>query len=132
MRLTIGRLAERAGVHRETIRYYEREGLVPQPGRTPGGHRIYGEPDVERLQFIRRARELGFTLSEVRQLIDLSGEQQQCREVRQVAELHLDEVRQKIRDLKSLETALRDLTRRCRNTPDSKCPIVEALRFGRS
>lgn len=134
-RLAIGELSERTGVNIETARYYEKIGLVPSPARTEGGHRAYEDAHVGRLTFIRRARELGFTLDEVRGLLKLvDGEHsRRCADVRAVTLGHLDEVRGKVRDLKRLERTLSGIVARCEGGTVPECPIVEALfeRVGR-
>ena len=128
-RLAIGELSGRTGVNIETVRYYEKIGLVPPPARTEGGHRAYEDAHVARLTFVRRARELGFTLDEVRSLLKLvDGEHsRRCADVRAVTVEHLDDVRQKIRDLKRLERTLSGIVARCEGGTLPECPIVEAL-----
>ena len=127
--LTIGRLARQSGVNLETIRYYERIGLMPEPGRTEGGHRLYEEPHRRRLTFIRRARELGFTIEAIRALLDLAEPRRRsCDEVRGIAAAHLDDVRAKIADLARLEAILADTVGRCEggaSTPS--CPVLDLL-----
>ncbi len=127
--LTIGRLARASGVNLETIRYYERLGLMPEPPRTEGGHRLYAEPHRRRLTFIRRARELGFTLEQVRELLRLSDEAgQPCGQVVQIASAHLEDVRRKMADLARLEAILAGAVDRCAHTaagPD--CAVLEML-----
>lgn len=130
MSIPIGQLSRSTGVNIETIRYYEREGLVPEPARSPGGHRQYTREAVERLRFVRRARELGFSLDEIRQLISFSDGSQRCEDIRQLAEAHLRDVHQKIRDLRRLQLSLRALTDQCRSTPADVCPIFDRLTFG--
>src|SRR5919108_5602416 len=111
---TIGALSERTGVNIETIRYYERIGLLPTPPRSAGRHRLYDEPHRQRLVFIRRARELGFSLDEVRALLGLSGGHDlTCREVNALTLHHIGSIRDKIRDLRRLERTLSDLADRC-------------------
>lgn len=127
-RLTIGALAERSGVNIETIRYYERIGLLPAPPRSAGRHRLYEEPHCRRLAFIRRARELGFSLPDVRLLLGLGAEHDlTCGEVRALTEHHIAAIRDKVRDLKRLERILSDLAARCRSGEVPACPILEAL-----
>lgn len=128
-RLAIGALSGRTGVNIETARYYEKIGLVPPPARTEGGHRAYEEAHVARLTFIRRARELGFTLDEVRSLLRLvdGGHAHTCSDVQAVAVAHLEDVRKKIRDLKRLERTLGGIVSRCEGGTVPECPIVEAL-----
>ena len=129
-RLTIGRLSERTGCHLETIRYYEKIGLLRPPGRTAGGHRVYGAEAVKRLAFVRRARELGFTLEQVRTLLRLvDGGHYTCAQVRTIALVHLDEVHRKAADLRSIEHALADMAARCVGGRVPRCAVIDAL-FG--
>jgi MerR family mercuric resistance operon transcriptional regulator len=124
----IGALSERTGVNIETIRYYERIGLLPAPPRSAGRHRLYDEQHHQRLVFIRRARELGFSLDEVRALLGLSGGHGlTCREVNALTRHHVGSIREKIRDLKRLERTLSDLAARCEGQEVPECPILEAL-----
>ncbi len=126
--MKIGRLSERTGVKVETIRYYERIGLLAAPPRTPGGYRDYDDAARRRLRFIRRARELGFTLDEVRTLLALAdGEAGPCAVVEAMTRRHLADVRTKIADLGRLEATLDDLARRCATESDLRCPMIEAL-----
>src|SRR5712691_3626720 len=105
--LTIGKLSQLTGVNIETIRYYERIMVLPAPSRTESGHRVYGAMERRILGFVRRSRELGFSLDEVRALLRLGGpEKASCREVRDVAAHHLEDVRSKLRDLQTLERVL--------------------------
>lgn len=124
----IGRLARDAGVNLETIRYYERVGLMPEPDRTPGGHRSYSIEHRNRLTFIRRARELGFSLDDIRVLIGLSTPSARtCAEVEAIALAHLTEIRAKIADLVRLEAVLDDAVGRCANGTAASCPVIEVL-----
>jgi len=124
----IGSLAQRTGANVETIRYYERVGLLPAPARSAGGYRLYGIAHVKRLMFIRRARALGFSIDEVRTLLKLADERKRpCAEVRVVAEGHLEDVRTKIADLKAMERVLKDTVSRCAKGTGSHCPVIEAL-----
>lgn len=118
-----------SGVHLETIRYYERIGLIPAPGRTEGGHRAYDAPALRRLTFVRRARELGFSIEEIRALLGLAEPgHRACQEVRVVAETHLNDVRAKIADLARLATILADTVGRCtEDGPAPLCPVLELL-----
>ena len=126
--IPIGDVSQRTGCHIETIRYYERIGLVPPPERD-GRYRRYGTRDVKRLLFVRRARELGFTLDEVRALLGLAGGgHASCAEVRNLAASHLKDVRTRIADLKRMERALADSVRACDAGLDPGCPLIEALR----
>ena len=126
--ITIGKVADRTGCNIETIRYYEKEGLLPEPPRSSGGHRLYSQSLVERLVFIRRARELGFSILEIKQLHSIvDGEVVSCERVKSIADDHLEDINQKIIDLKRMQTILSELSHQCsgRDVPD--CPIISAL-----
>lgn len=127
--LTIGRLAALSGVNLETVRYYERIGLMPAPGRTEGGHRLYDEPHRRRLSFIRRGRELGFGIDEIRALLALAEPQRRsCDEVRAVASAHLLDVQAKIADLNRLEALLAGTVYRCDSGAAApSCPVLDLL-----
>jgi MerR family mercuric resistance operon transcriptional regulator len=126
--IQIGELSRRTGCNIETIRYYERIGLLPAPARSAARYRVYGTGDVRRLTFIRRARELGFTLDAVRALLGLSGDgSAACPEVRELAANHLAEVRAKIADLQAMEHVLANAVRRCAAGELPGCPIIDAL-----
>ncbi|TAL31260.1 MAG: MerR family transcriptional regulator [Phenylobacterium sp.] len=126
--LTRGRLAADAGVNLETVRYYERVGLMPEPDRTSGGHRDYRPEHRQRLVFIRRARELGFSLDDIRALIALSEPgRRTCAEVEPIAAAHLFAVRAKIEDLRRLEMVLDDAVGRCAGGTAPSCPVIEVL-----
>jgi len=128
VRLTIGTLSERAGCHIETIRYYERIGLMPRPARSEGGHRLYGEEQVKRLGFIRRSRELGFTLDQVRTLLRLvDGRRYTCAQVKRVTVEHLDEIHRKVEDLRKIERVLKDMATQCDGGAVPQCPVIDAL-----
>ncbi len=127
-RLQIGELARRTGCNIETIRYYEKVGMLALPMRTEGGFRLYGADDVRRLSFIRRSRELGFPLEEVRAMLRLSDKQgQPCAEIRDVAVAHLADVRSKIADLRAMEAGLEILISRCAEGEPSGCQLIETL-----
>jgi MerR family mercuric resistance operon transcriptional regulator len=127
-RLQIGELARRAGCNIDTIRYYEKIGVLASPMRTEGGFRVYSADDVRRLSFIRRARELGFPLEEVRAMLRLSDERAHpCAEVQRIAIGHLAEVRSKIADLRAMEAALEILIAKCEQGMSAACPLVETL-----
>jgi MerR family mercuric resistance operon transcriptional regulator len=127
-RLAIGRLAKQTGTNVETIRYYERIGLWRPPARTTGGYRVYGTPHLKRLNFIRRARALGFSIGELRTLLRLAKESRRpCTEVRVVAEAHMADVQAKIADLKAMERVLRETVARCARGTGSHCPLIDAL-----
>ena len=127
-RIAIGALSKHTGTNIETIRYYERVGLMPTPVRSPGGYRLYAADHLKRLNFIRRARTLGFSLGEVRTLLRLADERRRpCAEVRLVAEAHLKDVRAKIADLRRMERVLKTTVARCAKGRRSDCPMIEAL-----
>lgn len=124
----IGSLSKETGVKIETIRYYEREGLIPSPPRTSGGHRSYDERHLKRLTFIRRSRELGFTLEEIRGLLVLvDGGSYTCNEIKDITLNHADMVRSKIADLRRLERTLVRIASQCRGGTTPECPIIEGL-----
>jgi MerR family mercuric resistance operon transcriptional regulator len=125
--LSIGDLSQRTAVGIETIRYYEKVRLLPTPPRTEGGHRIYSNEHLKRLMFIRRSRELGFSMGEIRDLLGLVDGGYTCGQVKTATLQHLKDVRLKIRDLRRIERTLANTATRCRggNAPD--CPIVEVL-----
>ena len=125
--VAIGELSRRAGVNIETIRYYERIGLLAKPARSNGGYRLYGPADVQRLTFIRRSRELGFSLDEIRTLLDLARGEKSCEQVRAITLHHAAEVRRKIADLRRLERALAAMAALCESAPPDRCPIIDAL-----
>lgn len=126
--LTIGKLAFAAGVNLETVRYYERIGLMPKPARTNSGHRAYEEAHVRRLAFIRRARELGFGIDDIRALLALAEPARgSCAEVRGIAQAHLDEVPAKLADLAKLERILAETIARCSGDPAPPCPVLDML-----
>lgn len=125
--IPIGELSRRTGCNIETIRYYERIGLLPAPPRR-GRYRSYGPEDVGRLGFVRRARELGFTLDEVRALLGLAARgQASCADARGLAAAHLEDVRTRIADLKRMERVLADTVRACDAGDDTCCPLISAL-----
>ncbi len=124
----ISKLAELTGSNIETIRYYERIGVMPKPGRTSGGHRFYTPDQIKRLRFIRRTRELGFTLDEVRNLLRLVDENSYtCDDIRDIVSAHLTKMRGKIKDLRRLEKSLREMVATCDRGAVPECPILEVL-----
>ena len=126
--LSSGALARQAGVNVETIRYYEKIELMPEPLRMGNGYRVYDEADLKRLSFIRRCRELGFSLDEVRGLLGLvDGGDYTCAEVRDLSIVRLGDVRQKIRDLRKMERTLKDMVSQCKGGLVPECPIVDRL-----
>ena len=126
--LLIGDIARLSGVRIETIRYYERIGVVPKPGRPTGGQRLYSSDQLNRLVFIRRSRESEFSLTEVRTLLDLiDGDAMTCEEVHGITMEHLSNVRRKLADLRRLERALKELAGQCPKGKVPDCPIVDTL-----
>ncbi|MGH6813676.1 MAG: MerR family transcriptional regulator [Methylocella sp.] len=126
--LTIAKLAGASGVKLETVRYYERIALMPKPSRTASNYRSYGPEHVEQLSFIRRAREVGFSIGEIKELLAL-GEpgQAPCAEVQKLATVHLGEVRAKIAALRTLEAILAGALERCLAGSAPACPVLDML-----
>lgn len=127
--LTIGQLAKKARVNIETVRYYERRGLIPEPPRSEAGYRKYPQSDVARILFIKRAKELGFSLKEIGELLFLRIDPDTtCGDIVIKAELKITEIEKKIQTLQRMAKALSDLMKSCNGTgPTSDCPILEAL-----
>jgi Cu(I)-responsive transcriptional regulator len=128
-RISIGVLAKETGTKVVTVRYYEQIGLLPVPSRTAGNYRIYSNEHMRRLRFIRRCRDLGFTLDHIRDLLRLSSQKDaECAEVDRITAQHLIEIEQKISDLKRLAKELRRLNNRCQGSGIiADCRIIEAL-----
>ena len=128
-RLTIGHLAQLGGVNLETIRYYERRGLIPKPGRTAAGYRQFPPDAARRLRFIKRAQELGFSLDEVRELLALGADPRQNRaSIRARANVKIDDINRKIAALTAMKETLHELVNRCEHCgPSADCPIVASL-----
>lgn len=127
----IGALSAETGVNVETIRYYEKIGLMPAPPRNEGRQRIYDASHLKRLSFIRRGRELGFSLDQVRELLGLErGHDLSCAEVKTMTDGHVAEIRRKVRDLKKLERVLAQLSAQCAANAIPDCPILDALSKG--
>lgn len=122
----IGTAARLSGVSIETIRYYEREGIVPKPMRAGNGRRLYDDEAIARLRFVRRCRDLGFPLGDVTALLEMAGREQGCADVRRLGEQQLKAVRAKIADLIRLESALKQLIEPCA-TPQAPCPAIQSL-----
>ena len=127
--LTIGQSARQAGVHIETIRYYERRGLLPEPPRTESGYRLYGADSVARLRFIKQAQALGFTLEEIGELLALRVDAEtSCDQVRHRAERKAADVAEKIRSLQAIQAALMELIAACtQGGPEGECPFLTSL-----
>lgn len=124
----IGEASRRSGVSIETIRYYEREGIVPKPVRSANGRRVYSNPEVDRLRFIKRCRDLGFGTGEAAVLLSLSeATDARCSEVRDIGTAHLASVQRKISDLQRLDAALQELIANC-DRGHSSCPLLEKLK----
>lgn len=128
--MTRSEVADKADVNPETLRYYEREELIPKPRRSDGGFRLYDDSYVDRLRFIQRAQDLGFTLAEIKELLDLRVDADAtCRDVKAQAEEKIGEVETKIQDLKRIRDALSTLAEACngKGGPASECPILDAM-----
>ncbi|MBN9079730.1 MAG: MerR family transcriptional regulator [Rhizobiales bacterium 65-79] len=125
-------LARRTGSNLETVRYYEKVGLLPEPPRTAAGYRAYDSTHERRLRFVLRARELGFSLDEIRGLLRLADERDRpCADARDVAAVHLADIRAKITDLKRMERVLKDVVAQCGDGTLPECPLIETL-FGKA
>jgi len=126
---TIGELAKRTGVKIVTIRYYEQIGILPVPARSSGNYRVYSHEHMKILHFIRRCRELGFALEQVRQMLRLSSEgAPSCNEICSIAARHLEDIEEKVRDLKRLAAELRRINSSCTgNARTAECRMIEAL-----
>ncbi len=128
--LTIGSVAQQAGVNIETLRYYERKGVVPKPPRTSSNYRLYSEDTVRRVRFVKRAQELGFSLREIKELLALRATRgAKCQDVRRQALHKIEEIDEKMRTLEAMKGVLRKLVKECASTraPVSACPILESL-----
>lgn len=127
--LRIGQLAEAAGVAVETVRFYEQQGLLPKPKRSTGGYRLYPDSMLERLRFIRRAKELGFSLQEIKNLLRLQDHGGSHAKVKKISSAKLAEIDEKIRDLQSIRDVLSHLVKQCDGSSASlkSCPIIQSL-----
>lgn len=130
--MTISEVAEASGVGVETVRFYERKRLIEQPQRPPAGYRRYEEATARRIRFIRQAQELGFTLSEIRQLLELRLDpRRSCADVKSEAETKITDIDAKIASLEVMRKALVEITRSCSGEgPTSACPILDAIEAG--
>jgi len=129
-KFSIGQMAKKVNCKVETVHYYEKSSLMPEPPRTEGGHRIYALADVKRLHFIRRCRELGFRIEQIRELLKFIDEPgHYCGEVKAMAMLQAREVQQKIEDLQRLQKALNTMVGQCKGSAYTidNCPIIDAL-----
>ena len=127
--MTIGQLALAAGLNVETVRYYQRRGLLPEPARPPGEVRRYGEADVKRLRFIRSAQAAGFTLNEIKELIDLDASDDRAR-ARELAQARVAAIDAKIEQLREARDALAGLATACAKKRGGPCPILTAFEPG--
>jgi Cu(I)-responsive transcriptional regulator len=126
--MKIGELSRATGTNIETIRYYERIGLLPAPDRTAANYRSYGDPHRARLTFVRHSRDLGFTIEEIRSLLDLSDDPtRDCSEADRIASRHLEQVEEKIAQLTLLREELTRIVGRCRGGVAADCRVIEAL-----
>ena len=126
--LPIGKLANRTGVNIETIRFYEKQGILPQPIRSDSGRRMYDFEDVKRLNFIHRCRGLGFSLKEILSLLSLvDGGDYTCKQVHEITATHVDDVKQKILALQQMESVLDDMIEHCSKGDVPECPILDSL-----
>jgi MerR family mercuric resistance operon transcriptional regulator len=123
----IGAASAKTGVHIETIRYYERIGLVPRAVRSANGRRRYDDRAIARLMFIRRARDLGFPLNDIRALLSLSDKSVACEEAHALTMRHRNSVRAKIRELRRLDRVLTLSAANCQKSGTTPCPIIDAL-----
>ena len=125
--MTVSQLASRAGVNPQTIRYYEREGLLEEPHRTQSGYRNYDESALRRLQFVAEAKEIGFTLKQIRQLLGLdAGASQSCHCVQEMVTERLDELEARLAAMRRMKRHLQQLLKLCREQPpDSPCPVLK-------
>jgi MerR family mercuric resistance operon transcriptional regulator len=125
---SIGELSKQSDVNIETIRYYEKIGVMPAPGRSAGGYRIYGADHLKRLSFVRRSRQLGFSLDEIRGLLRLvDGHAYTCAEVQALTLNHLAEIRRKITDLKRLKRVMEEMAAQCSGERTPECAVIDAL-----
>lgn len=126
--LTRGQLGRRTGCNPETIRYYEKIGLLANPERSSGGHRQYDEDAVTRLTFVQRSRELGFSLEQIREMLMLADrDNDSCEQVKAITLSHAKDIRQRIADLRAMERVLTELAGRCDTGEVPECPIVQSL-----
>ncbi len=125
---TRGVLAEKTGCNLETVRYYEKAGLLRKPARTQKGYRLYGAEDVKRLHFIRRCRELGFSISEIRGMLDIVDKRTYtCADISAMTEAHIRDVKGKISDLRKILKTLQSMAEQCQSGKGQDCPILDAL-----
>lgn len=129
MPLRSGDLARASGVNLQTVRFYEREGLLPTPPRSRAGYRAFPDNSVGRVRFVKRAQELGFSLAEIRELLSLRVDRKRDRSsVRAIAQIKLEEIERKISSLQTIRNALQHLAQQCKgHGPADECPILKAI-----
>ena len=127
--MTVGELSKRAGVNLETVRFYEKERLLPEPERTSGGHRVYNSADVERLQFIQRAKWVGFTLKEIRTLMRVreADPSDSCEDAMNLARTKLAQIEDKLSELNKIRTTLKSFLKACPETDVGHCQVLQGL-----
>jgi len=126
--MNIGKAAEAAGVSPRMVRHYEDIGLIAQPGRTPAGYRVYGDAEVHELRFVRRARDLGFTVPEISRLLGLwRNRRRSSADVKRLVGTHLADLEKRIAELEAMRQVLQDLARHCHGDARPECPILEDL-----
>jgi MerR family copper efflux transcriptional regulator len=126
--MNIGEASARSGVSAKMIRYYEEIGLLPEPDRRESGYRLYGDSDVHRLRFVRRARDFGFPVERIRELLRLWQDRRRpSAEVKRIAEAHVAELDKKIAELTALRDSMKDLAKRCHGDQRPDCPILADL-----
>ncbi len=130
--MTIGQLAQELNIKTQTIRYYENQGLLSKPERTQSNYRIYDQNSIKRLTFIKRAKEIGFSLGDIKTLLEMSDKKvNRCADVKDFAETRLIKIRSRIEDLKSMEMTLSDIIKQCSQpNKTAECPIIESLTEG--
>ena len=130
-KMQIGQVAQNTGLSIDTIRFYERQAVVPQPRRTAGGYRIYSERDVERLRLVGRVQDLGFSLQEIREILLIEDGEDGCAHVRDLVAAKIDQVQKKIAELKQIESHLKKAQKQCNaalmNSCNAECPVLEQL-----
>ncbi len=125
---TIGKVAEKTKINVETIRYYEKIGLVLKPDRTPGGNRIYDEAAISRLNFIKRSRGLGFSIEEIRELLSMvDGTDFSCADIHRITTTHVGRIQAKIANLQKIEGVLQGMAAKCDRGQVPECPIIDVL-----
>ncbi|WP_340148358.1 helix-turn-helix domain-containing protein [uncultured Sneathiella sp.] len=123
----IGALSRETGCNIETIRYYERIGLIPEPPRSNGGHRSYSRDHLRQLAFVMRSRALGFSISEIRQLLSLMDDNNSCEQLQSITVRHLKEINRKIEELTRLRSVLESAADKCAGGTATDCPVIDIL-----